>query len=608
MQIKSSDTFSSLVFLSLFLGNLSTAKSFTSSDIVLSLFSILLIALLYSWRRMLDTHEDFMNKSVDTYLSLPEETIEFAGERIKLEKDIDESEDRNLRVKSISQKVNRYIAIIIYFAVTIYFQVKMGDKTTLHYTTLNMACLFVLQSSMLGHLVLALFIQVIGVIYLQQFPGVFYIYIPTLLLTFVALNLQEKSYILNNILKLKANINNSMGLKGNFLKAFITFASILFLINIIIPEYQKKKPTKSNKDDLVLRALKKLNRLPKSSSTSPLAQAAAKKALKNKKLSLENLKMLNQQLESMEDQLSTLEELFKNIPDLDLPMKELSSSKQQISNAREMINEIEKRETPPTAQELEEIGELFKNIKDLQSKAQGKFREASSSNSNQSPEMNLAMNSAQGYFKETEEMMGNLEKNLELQKAIQKESIEKAKNQEGQGTQESQEMGEAQTPEVQAENPPFFSEEKLEKLYNIFKKILIICIALIGFILLKKFLSSKKNKILKSKSRSIKRLLKQYKRIVKKKLSPREEIIESYNLFRNISKEIFFDLDEESPPPQVMRELLEEKLPRLKNELYIVHEEFIQCFYGENEVLPKNLKEFRQSLKKSLRIYKRISV
>jgi hypothetical protein len=96
-------------------------------------------------------------------------------------------------------------------------------------------------------------------------------------------------------------------------------------------------------------------------------------------------------------------------------------------------------------------------------------------------------------------------------------------------------------------------------------------------------------------------LQKKWSNIKKLKLSPREEIIMSYNFFHDCLKEIHYQ--HESPPSCIIYTDLSEISPELEKSTLPITDIFAQVFYGDKEITKEKLVLFRQGMKKFLKFY-----
>ena len=86
------------------------------------------------------------------------------------------------------------------------------------------------------------------------------------------------------------------------------------------------------------------------------------------------------------------------------------------------------------------------------------------------------------------------------------------------------------------------------------------------------------------------------KAISRKKLSPREEVIETYNVFHDGLKTLIFT--NETPPSCIVYEGISAAEPQLQRPTFTVTETFARTFYGERDVSLSELKTFRKDVRK----------
>lgn len=84
--------------------------------------------------------------------------------------------------------------------------------------------------------------------------------------------------------------------------------------------------------------------------------------------------------------------------------------------------------------------------------------------------------------------------------------------------------------------------------------------------------------------------------ISKKNLSPREEVIETYNVFHDGLKTLIFT--NETPPSCIVYEGIKTAEPELEQPTFTVTETFAKTFYGDRDVTVQDLKSFRKDIRK----------
>lgn len=98
----------------------------------------------------------------------------------------------------------------------------------------------------------------------------------------------------------------------------------------------------------------------------------------------------------------------------------------------------------------------------------------------------------------------------------------------------------------------------------------------------------------------VKGLKQDFKKIQALKLSPNEEIIKSYNVFKDVIKVVKYDADE-VPPPKVLFKEITTRSKRIETETWIITDLFCDCYYGRREADITELKEYRSSFVKVLK-------
>ena len=91
-------------------------------------------------------------------------------------------------------------------------------------------------------------------------------------------------------------------------------------------------------------------------------------------------------------------------------------------------------------------------------------------------------------------------------------------------------------------------------------------------------------------------LSKELRLITKKNLSPREEVIETYNVFHDGLRTLVFT--NETPPSCIVYEGIKSAEPELERPTFTVTETFAKTLYGERDVSLPELRSFRKDVRK----------
>ena len=155
-----------------------------------------------------------------------------------------------------------------------------------------------------------------------------------------------------------------------------------------------------------------------------------------------------------------------------------------------------------------------------------------------------------------------------------------------------------------SESPIFNSEPKTNE-NNSFELIkenlpIIIVIILIGCILYR-FKKRGIKKVELDDPKVLEELQKKWSSIKKLRLSPREEIIVSYNFFHDSLQRIHYQ--HESPPSCIIYTDLSEISPELEKSTLSITDIFANVFYGNKEITKENLDLFRKGMRKFLKFY-----
>ncbi|MES2525652.1 MAG: hypothetical protein V4598_01140 [Bdellovibrionota bacterium] len=273
------------------------------------------------------------------------------------------------------------------------------------------------------------------------------------------------------------------------------------------------------------------------------------------------------------------ERLNKNIEDLKAnPDEGLLSVNKALKDELDQIDSMSGQDKAVMQNELRRSEEIQKNLMEKaqspesRKKIQELANEASHLNNEMTPHMNALAKS-------------------ELAKKI----LDHQKKMENTGREVKEETSEKIKKDVH-------EEEKKEdtKDSGIFKKFLKFAAIATGAILIF-WLYSLFNKKGIKKVEGIPEELKEeiiqdLKALKKKSLSPREEVIETYNIFHNALQSLVFHY--ETPPSCIVYEGIKVAEPELKEPTFTVTETFALTFYGNREVTTTALKAFRRDTKK----------
>jgi hypothetical protein len=150
---------------------------------------------------------------------------------------------------------------------------------------------------------------------------------------------------------------------------------------------------------------------------------------------------------------------------------------------------------------------------------------------------------------------------------------------------------------------PLISQKKLDKIF-IFLKYLFYMLLVSGiFFYLRRFFTKSKERNYSEESIDIKQLRilqSEYRKIMKKKLAPKIEIIQLYNYIKSVIKEYHYTQGEVPPPNILLKEY--DVLSEIKglNQMTTV---FCHCFYGNGDLSKSEHRLFRKNSKKMLRHY-----
>ena len=159
--------------------------------------------------------------------------------------------------------------------------------------------------------------------------------------------------------------------------------------------------------------------------------------------------------------------------------------------------------------------------------------------------------------------------------------------------------------EEQAETKKELAEAEKKEDSKVFEKLLRMISILVSGILLFWFFSRMKKKGVKKVRgvpEDIREEIEEKLRAVKKKsLSPREEVIETYNVFHDSLGLLVFNY--ETPPSCIVYEGITAAEPELQVPVFTVTETFAKTFYGDRDVTTNDLRTFRKDVNKVFKFF-----
>lgn len=164
---------------------------------------------------------------------------------------------------------------------------------------------------------------------------------------------------------------------------------------------------------------------------------------------------------------------------------------------------------------------------------------------------------------------------------------------------------EAPAAQPRAQAPP--SREEITKPFTkpefSFKKFLPLVVIILIVLLFQYFMRKKGVKKIETLDPEVlKELNREWKKLKKLSLSPKDEVIHFYNLFHDAVQKVHY-VAHETPPSCIVFDDLKEVNPKLEKSVFVVTELYTRCFYGNKEVTEKALKTFRKGILNIMRVY-----
>ena len=526
----------------------------------------------------------YVNKFEDFFVFLKRRgkkqgpTVPIFGEDILIKDEGDDEEERNLRVHGDLYRKGRVMAMVVLFAVVavffamkasffthpgILFSASIGLSLIMANAHYQILLLPILQTVYLLWRVTH-FKELEIVLFIAYLLGLFTLFSSSLLY-----ELKTRFNFQFNIFK-KSISNTLKGFSFLFL-AFLFFEQVipndLKLWQKCLSYLQEKSVSKGNekKPGPKMKPID-LSKVPISS----LPQGG--------KLNSLELKNLNLMLDTMSKNLDNFLEFLNNMPELELSelKMDIKASQEQIKNMR-LKAKREDVDFKDLQDFLDKIGNLDKKIKKKINSSfegkRGKFKERFSEDDN----------IPSGLMDSANNMTETLEDGL-LDLEILKEDVKERIVQEASPPLMNDQA--VQKPKAKAKE-----EFNFDKVFNFFKVIFFLIVLWFLFKFLRQF--TQKDLVDEDDQKELKQFLKKYKRIRKKKISLREEVIQTYHLLHEMIQKRHFELlDMECPPPKIL-----EQLWKSKNDddfKKIVHL-FQKVKYGDFDVKKTEIQAFRNS-------------
>jgi hypothetical protein len=331
----------------------------------------------------------------------------------------------------------------------------------------------------------------------------------------------------------------------------------------------------------ISKAIEQSNQSLNSQETAPPAYSKEEKEQLNNLKNLASPEGLQSSIDQQKEAISNLE---KQLTDSSLSESQLQDMKRTLQAENEKLESL----LSGKADQPIKLAENDKNaLKELAKKMPN-------------PEMKDLMERealTQSQMKEISEAIDNTFD-------LSKESSDSSRESSDSSKESSDSSRESSDGHSGSESPIFNSEPKTND-NNSFELIkenlpIIIVIILIGCILYR-FKKRGIKKVELDDPKVLEELQKKWSSIKKLRLSPREEIIVSYNFFHDSLQRIHYQ--HESPPSCIIYTDLSEISPELEKSTLSITDIFANVFYGNKEITKENLELFRKGMRKFLKFY-----
>jgi len=377
---------------------------------------------------------------------------------------------------------------------------------------------------------------------------------------FVALNTGFDRLLIASVLSLVLGsiiIFTRRELKFNS-KASVKFLLVAALTTLAFPE------TKIENDKKLLKR-QRIIKMKRSNINFKLSKAES-----NLKLETENL---NSQVDEMIKKIDALEVLLQNFPDIGIEFKNsMNNTKIELVGMKKEI----KSTLDQGKLKSESISKLLKRMKEIKGRD---FLKLNTDSDVSEEKLNLALGSTGQKFSEsfeagTGELIDSL-KEIENKVTI-KESLQT-------------EREEIENVVKKEKHNKFNLEDILDAWWILSLFFLIVYV--------KSLLEKKEARILGP--RQTKEVINELKKLRSLKLSPREEVIKSYNLWREKIQAVHFE-GSEVPPPMNLASYFYSNRKKMHYSLNNISQTFCDCYYGGLNTSEKELLSFRKNIQEIL--------
>lgn len=572
-----------MIFLTLCVGT-----AFTLSQYQLLPYFVVLYFFSFYALQSLKYGKDFF-LTFDHKQELKDEKFIVAGQEVKSETHEDDQENRFLAVFDLATNVKRKGLSwgVLFGGGFTLFYVKNFDFTFATVLPL-LACFFIVNAYYSGHLLVPLFVSLLGVVFHLSNPhGALYIPLYAFLFLNALSYFTKKNIVRKNL---------------NYLIIASLFISVASAINFFLPktaplpDQQKTNLTPkqvkaiseivSKNQAQTQKLLSKMGDLP-----SKIGQSAEAKKLFNELQTNEQLLQRVKELEA-KNNLSPSEkaELSTNLDQLSNNLSQSQDSYDDLINksANGYFKDLEdEKVSNELAKNTGQLSDL--EINTLRSQLQKTAAQDLPENIKVQREKIDELLTRPQTEKTRAEVIESLQKIGQEQKAIKEKIL----------TENKIEKIKVEKVEDLKEKPVQEKKSWMSKLKRLLPPIIFIIILFI----LHYFFSKKGIKKVEPLNQEVlEELQNEWLKARKLKFSPREEVIYFYNLFHKSMQKIHYQ-DHETPPSCIVYENMKTQNPDIENSTLVVTEVYAQCFYGDQDVTSEALKLFRKSLNKIVRIY-----
>lgn len=378
------------------------------------------------------------------------------------------------------------------------------------------------------------------------------------------------------------------------LKTFLFFIAIYSIYTLVLPE----KLTLFDKK-LAIKKLAKKTAFTDKKTAQSIDLKLPPITIPDMDLSHE-LKDFELKLNEMESQLNNMERVSKSVPnitpemqvridDLQLDIKNLKADIGNLKQGTKDITEVKSfwHKLDQLSDKMNSLDQRFDNYKYDVEKSALEF------NSDTSKKLLSDLNKSN-----LTQQVDQLVKDLELQANKLEESLA-PKVKEASAAIKLKQNRENKRAKLKKKEKE--EERNWKKIMAKLEKAAKALLAFSIFMMIMLFFKKKKVDTEKTFSKEdAKNILRQFKQIQARKLSANEEIIQSYNVFKEAVKITEFET-EEVPPPQILFSYLVDNKRRFQEDTWCVTDLFCECYYGNKNANQKELRSYRHSFAKVLK-------